>query len=162
MSFIAGPYTATYNAVPVGQLAAGATIEHFVHKRLITGDNEGDTPQDAVHRGHEMFAEMTLMEYDQAGALDVFWPYNTTYGDNGQVGVLDVDLANAGGLSKPLVLTDVSGGGTAETNPATLTATHSILAEGFPVRLLFAPDLRDIPVRLRLYPNVSSVFVALT
>lgn len=165
MSKIVGAYNVTYGGTFVGQTADGIVIEHFVNKRLITGDNEGLTPQDAVFQGHEVFAELTLMEYDRAAVQDMFWPYDVATiggGKQGAVGRLDVESS----LVKTLLLDHVpvgnesAGVGTpAETQPTTLTASRAILAEGFPVRLLYGPnDYRFIPIRLRLYPNDDGEF----
>jgi hypothetical protein len=162
MSFIAGKYTVTYDngggAITIGQVSAGFTLEHVVSKQLITGDAQGDSVQDAIYRGHNVFIEFTMMEYDQAGALDVFWPYpgaSGLHGDQGVIGRADVQ-ALGGGIAGDLVLTVVAGSpadaASGVLGPQMLTANHAILAEDFPVRMLFAPALRDIPVRLRLYP----------
>lgn len=159
MSFIAGKYTATYDAgggaITIGQVSAGFTLEHVVSKQLITGDNEADSVQDAVFRGHNCFIEFTLMEYDENGALDVFWPYAAVQGIQGTIGRMDVQTLG-GAVAGDLVLTVVAGSpadqATGTDGPQSLTAQHAILAEDFPVRMLMAPALRDIPVRLRLYP----------
>ena len=169
---IAGRYTATINngggALSIGQVTDGITIEHFANKRLITGDNEGLTPQDAVFQGLEVFVEFTLMEFNKAGVFDLFWPYSSTLGAQGTVGRLDV----ASSLTGSLVMTAVAGttaadtatGGGAEAAAGlgnTLTFPRVMLAEGFPVRMLHGPlDYRSIPLRLRVYPNASSIFYA--
>jgi len=150
MGFIAGKYDVTYGGNTVGQIGDGITTEHFVNKRLITGDNEGATPQDGVYRGHEFFMEFTLLEYDATASADVFTPY-AAFGAQGVIGRLDV----ASGIAKQLVMTAIAGT-TAANSPTTVTADLAILAEGFPVRMLFAPDLRDIPIRMRLYPTAVS------
>jgi hypothetical protein len=31
-----------------------------------------------------------------------------------------------------------------------------MLAEGFPVELLMAPDLKEVPIRMRVYPDDST------
>jgi hypothetical protein len=157
MSFIAGAYTVTYNGMSVGQIEAGTTLEWLANKRLITGDNQGDSPQDAVYRGHDVHADFILMEYNASAAAAAFWPYSGTFGTQGTVGRLDVGSS----LAKALVLTAVAGTPAAAT-PASLTAATAILAEGFPVRVLFAPDLRDIPLRMRIYPSVAGVFWSTT
>ncbi len=156
MAFIAGQYTATLGGSPVGQIEAGITIEHFVNKRLVTGDNQGDTPQDAIHRGHEYFAEFILMEYDVAVLVSVWNPYGA-YGAQGVVGAMDIASSNVASL----VLTAISNT-TASASPASVIATRCILAEGFPVRILFAPDLRDMPIRLRMYQAAAGTFFTVT
>lgn len=153
MSFIAGGYTVTYNASTLGQLANGLRLSHEFFKRLITGDSYGETPQDAVYRGARVSVDCTLIEYNATGAALAFWPYNATLYTIGVVGRLDVGSS----LAKSLVLTAVAGT-TAATVPATATFLTSILQEGFPVELLFAPDLREVPLRMRVYPSSSGVF----
>lgn len=155
MTFIAGPYTATLGASTVGIQEEGYRIEHSVFKRLITGDNFAQTPQDAVFRGMEVLVSYRLEEYDAAGAATAFWPYGASYLTMGQVGRLDSNVASQ------LILT-ATAGTTAAGSPATVTLPLCILAEGFPVDLLFAPDLRVIPIRQRAYPNSSGVFGTLT
>ena len=160
MTFIAGAFNVKYGGAVVGQIQDGVTIEHFVNKQLIRGDNFAQAPQDAVYQGEECFAEFTMMEYNNGAALDAFWPYSATYGTMGNIGTLDVGSS----LVKILLLdhTSLGTGTTAATQPTTFKATQAILAEGYPVRLLFAPALRTIPVRMRLYPTAAGVFFTLT
>jgi len=60
MSFVAGGYTVTWDGSTVGQIANGIRVKHEFFKRMITGDNYAETPQDGVYRGGQMFASMTL------------------------------------------------------------------------------------------------------
>lgn len=153
MAFIAGAYTATYNALALGQTADGFRLSHQFFKRLITGDSFAEAPQDAVYRGAMMQIGYSLIAYDAAAVQLAMWPYNATIFDMGVVGRLDV----GGSLAKALVLTAVSGT-SAATKPATSTFSNAILMEGFPVEILFAPDLREVPIRQRIYPSSSGVF----
>lgn len=153
MGFIAGGYTATWNSQALGQAAAGYRLSHEVFRRLVRGDTYAETPQDGIYRGAEVSLAFTMIEYDAAGLQGIKWPYNvSTKWTVGTVGRADV----AGSLAKALVLTAVAGTPAAAT-PATLTLTLSILHENFPVEVLFAPDLREIPLRMRVYPS-SGVF----
>lgn len=151
MEFIAGGYTATLGASALGQTADGWRVSHSFFKRLITGDSYAQTPQDAVYQGAEAFSQGRLIEYNAAGAANAFWPYSTQIYDIGIVGRLDVGSS----IVDALVLTAVTGT-TAATAPATVTLSKSILAEGFPVEMLFAPDLREVPLRFRHYPYDAS------
>lgn len=151
-TFIAGPYTATYKSMALGQTADGYRISHSFFKRLILGDSYAQTPQDEVYQGAEQFCQFRLIQYDAAGVKTVMWPY-AAYLSVGQVGRVSVQQSIAGAL----VLTAVSGP-PAQSVPATITLTNSILAEGFPVELLFAPDLREVPIRLRNFPTQAGVF----
>lgn len=157
MGFIAGRYTATLGSDSLGQTADGYRISHQFFKQLIKGDAFGETTQDAVYRGGDMEIAMTLLEYNAAGAQNAMWPYASTLLDLGVIGRCDV----ASSIADSLILTAVTGT-TAAAAPASITLPKSILKEGFPVELLFAPALRDIPLRMRIYPNSSGVFGTLT
>jgi len=156
MGFIAGRYTATFNSLALGQTADGYRLSFQAFKRLVTGDMYAESPQDAIFRGMEMFLAYRLVEYDAAGVESVFWPWDSTIWSMGEVGRMDV----ASSLVKSMVLTAVSGT-PAATSPATFTASKTCLAEGFPVELLYAPDLREVPIRQRIYPT-SGVFATET
>jgi hypothetical protein len=156
--FIAGAMTATYDSSSIGQVADGFTIETTHRKQVITGDVLGpETPQSAVYQGMDVFIEFDLMEYDATAVGSILWPYGVGLGTSGVVGKLDVTGAAA--IAKALVLTEVVGTA-AENKPNTLTCTRAILAEGFPVEVLFAPSLRQIPIRMRCY-LVSGAFFTL-
>lgn len=149
-NFIAGPYTATYKGLSLGQTADGFRVSHSFFKRLITGDAYGQTPQDDVFQGAEMFCSFRCIQYDAAAVRSAMWPYGSSHLTIGAVGRLSAQQS----LSGSLVLTAIAGT-PAATEPATLTFTKAILAEGFPVELLYAPDLREVPIRMRLYPTLG-------
>ena len=156
MGFIAGKYAATLGGSTVGQTADGIRISHSASKRLITGDNFADTVQDAIFRGLNLFVNYRLMEYNATAARACFWPYGSSYLTMSTV-IGTLDSANA----SQLILTALAGTPAAAA-PATVTLPLVILAEDFDVELLFAPDLREIPIRQRIYPNASGVFGTLT
>lgn len=156
MSFISGGYTATWNSLAIGQTADGYRLTHQVFKRLITGDTYAETPQDAVYRGAEASIAMRLIEYNAAAVETLKWPYSATKWTLGIIGGLDIVTS----FVKSLVLTAVASTPAAAA-PASLTASKAILHENFPVEILFAPDLREVPMRLRLYPT-SGVFAVET
>src|SRR5690349_10658620 len=104
-AFLAGRYTATWNNLAVGVTADGFRLNHKFFKRLITGDNFAETPQDAIFRGAEMFIGWTAIQYDAASLPTVMWPYAATLYDMGVIGRTDV----GGSLAKSLVLTAVAG-----------------------------------------------------
>jgi hypothetical protein len=151
VTFICGRYTATLAANALGQTADGFRVSHQLFKRLITGDAMAQTPQDSIIQGAEMFVGARLIEYNAAGAQNAFWPLASTIYDMGVIGRLDTAIADS------LVLTAVANTPAAAT-PATATFLLTTLAEGFPVELLFAPDLREVPLRLRVYPSSQGVF----
>jgi hypothetical protein len=156
--FVAGGYTATWNGLTLGQAAQGYRLSHQFFKRIITGDSMAESPQDAVYRGAEMHIQMNLIEYMEQGIASIMWPYGN-YLTMGAVGRLDVQTINNTPSVKALVLTAITGT-PAKTalSPAELTLPKCILAEGFPVELLMAPDLKEVPLRMRIYPSEAGVF----
>lgn len=154
MSFTSGRYTATWNALACGQTRDGYRISHQFMKRIITGDKWGDSPQDAVNRGMDVTVEMTLIEFDAAAVQTMINPYGVTGYQMSAIGKLDVQ----GAFAKSLVLTAVDT--PVGPLPATITLYQAILHENFPVTLLQAPDLREVPVRLRAYPGPTGKFDA--
>lgn len=159
MSFIAGRYTAVWNSLALGQTADGFRLSHSFFERLITGDAYAEAPQDSIYRGAEMTGQCRLIEYNAAAVQTLMWPVSATLYDMGTIGKLAVN-SGSGGLAKALVLTAVSGTPSAAT-PASLTLTYAKLREGFPVELLYAPDLREVPIGLRFLPN-NGVFATQT
>jgi len=156
MSFIAGAYTATLDASAVGQIEKGLNLEFSFFKRIITGDNFGDTPQDAIYRGAQAFIQYTLLEYNAAAVIKAIWPYGTVLLNMAtKVGNLD------SGSIKSLIMT-ATAGTPAAAAPATLTLPLTILAANYPINLLFAPDLRTVPLRQQVYPSSQGVFGTLT
>ena len=161
--FVAGAYTATYNAKALGQTADGYRFSFEVFKRIVTGDLGAQTPQDSIYQGMAMFLAARLIEADKAGILDLVHPYADTIGTPwalGKIGLLDVRGQGTGSptvRAKQVVLTAVTGTTAANDMQATMTMPLAILAENFPVEVLLAPDLREVPIRLRIYPNMSTL-----
>jgi hypothetical protein len=156
-TFVAGANTVTWNALALGQTADGIRTIHQFFKRLITGDLMAESPQDAVYRGAEVALQFRLIQYDAAGIQTIKWPYSATKWDIGAVGRTDAGSA----IAKSLVMTAVAGT-PAATLPATFTALLSVLHENFPVEVLTAPDLKEVPIRLRVYPSTSGIFATET
>lgn len=155
MSFIAGPYTATWDGDALGITEDGFSWSPVPFHEKIRGDNMGDTTQDTVYRGLGMTIEFTLEEYDKAGVEDLLWPYHATLGNHGQAGVLGSALAKA------LVLTAVAGT-TAATVPASMTFPYTIIDPDFASQIRLRAGLRKVPIRLIAFPNANSVFFTQT
>jgi len=157
MAFIAGRYAMTYGATgseaTVGQLQGGVTISHQFMKQPVVGDNMGQTVQDSVILGADVTASSTLMEYDNAVVASVFWPYGTAYLSflEANIGKLDVQSQ----LTNSCILTVVGGSANDNTAPSTVTAAEVALQAGAGVDILFSPEHRVIPFRMRLYPTLS-------
>ena len=156
-NFVAGGYTATYNAQAVGQTAEGYTLDHRFFKRLVTGDAEGDTVQDSIYRGRDQRISFRMIEALEAGVSLLVEPYASTPGTPGTQGIVGLmDIRNAGGvtpvpLALSLILTAVTGTSAANDGPATVTCPLTIISEDFPVAVLYAPDLREVPFQGRIY-----------
>jgi len=166
MPFVAGGYKATWApgtqtgaaaaaGTSLGQTAQGYRLSHQFFKRIITGDGMAQSPQDAVYQGAEMHLQFNLIEYSFAAVRTLMWPYGAYAATiaMGVVGRLDVQQ----NLTGAVVLTAVAGTtAAAALAPATLTLPICMLSEGFPVELLMAPDLKEVPIRLRVYPNTTA------
>ena len=152
MTFIAGRYTATWNALATGQVADGFRLTPQIFMRNITGDAGGDAVQDAVYRGMGIEIGFTIIEYDGAAVQTLIWPASATIYDMGVLG----RLAVAGSMAKQLILTRVSSSTTA--TPASLTLPATMLKENYPVNLLMGNDLKEVPLMLRVFPNSSGVY----
>ena len=169
-SFIAGPYTATYDSVSIGLTTQGFTLSHEFFKRLITADQFGDGPVNAIYRGRAQFIEFESLEAGNAAIHNLMDPYASVVGGiatpltMGAIGQFDVDVSFpdasvCSGAAKSLVLTKIAG---SCATPATVTLPLSIIAEGYPIRQLYAQELRTIPLRMRVYPSAAGFFGATT
>lgn len=154
-TYIAGKYDGTYDGTTIGELAEGWRLSHSRFSRIITGHSGAKTPQDGIHQGGEMFLSMTCIEAYLTKVKLAFWPLSSTLFDLGVIGRLDSAMA------KQVIMTALAAT-PAAASPATITFPLTILAEGYPVEMLFGPDLREVPLRLRLYPNSSNVFGSVT
>lgn len=162
-NFIAGGYTATISAKALGQTAEGYRLDHRFFKRLITGDAEGDTIQDSVYRGRDQRISFRLIEALEAGIAELVEPYAATPGTPGTQGTVGImDIQNSGGVSTPLakqlILTAIAGTSAATDGPATITFPLVIISEDFPVDVLYAPNLREIPFQGRVYADATGLY----
>ena len=146
---VAGPYTGTHNAASVGLTEDGFRLRQSVSKQLIRSDAYGDSVIDSVYRGGDVFLTFSGIEYSSAIAPWII--YGAGFGVMGQVGRLDQGST----IAFSSVLTAVAGT-TAQSAPATLTATQSIIDENFNQELAFAARGRFVPLTMRCYPYSSS------
>lgn len=159
--FIAGGYTMTYNSKALGQLADGIRMSYELFKRIITGHLAGQTPQDAVYQGQNRTSSFRLIEADEAGIPDLLYPYTGTIGNEwqlGTIGLMDVRGQGSGSptvRAKSLVMTAITGTAAANDAAASITLPLSILHHNFPVDVLLAPDLKEVPVRMQHYVDMS-------
>jgi hypothetical protein len=160
--FIAGGYSMVYNSKALGQSADGIRMTYELFKRIITGHLAAQTPQDAVYQGQNRTSSFRLIEADEAGIPDLLYPYTATIGNEWQLGTIGLlDVRGQGGGSpttraKSLVLTAVTGTSAANDAAASITIPLSILHSNFPVDVLLAPDLKEVPIRMQHYVDMAA------
>ena len=159
--FVAGGYTATYNSKALGQMAEGIRTSYEMFKQIIRGHLGAQTPQDAVYQGQQRSSSFRLIEADESGIPDLLYPFTSTIGNEWELGVIGLMVVRGQGSGSPtvrgksLVLTAVSGTSAYNDAAQTMTFPISILHENFPVEVLLGPELKEVPVRLRHYPDMS-------
>lgn len=155
-TFVAGPFTATYNSADPGYTQDGFTLS-FIPKGLPIDrtDIYADTTIDIVYRGADFFMSFVLRQY-QANSVLAFWPWGSFGGAVPTIGKLFSATALA------LVLTAVAGTtakdiniGSGAAGAGTFTANKAIIAENSDVSFTLGPVNRDVPVRMRLLPYDS-------
>ena len=150
-TFIAGPYTATFNSADVGITEEGYRIsQEASYQEISPSDAYGDTVLDLIYRGGNVFCRYDSKAY-KAGSIAAAWPF-ASLGALGTVGTL---MAGAGTpLTKSFVMTRVL----TQSTPTSITATRACLAKNFPVELLFDSKLRTVPVRKQFLPSDAAAF----
>lgn len=163
-SFVAGPYTVTWDSLPLGIMIGDAdvpTIEKTNKSVPIDRtDQYAHSTIDAIHMGFDCFFQMVFAEYlsGNIGTLSTgaaLNPFGTHQGIIGQVGRL-YSL-----LYKSLVLTAVTGTSAATIGPATLTASKAIIAPNWNARWTFGPQHRTLPMRFQVFPDKVSADIVL-
>lgn len=151
MAFIAGPYTATFGGTAIGKVEDGFRLNVTFNGEPVTTDDLGDSIQDIVYRGGNVFVDFVLAEYDKAVLAKLVHPYSTTQGAIGRVGKIHLDTDST--FYGAFVLTKVTG---TNATHSSLTLPKAILAPGFPIDILLASKLRRLPIRLQGLPSGSS------
>ncbi len=140
--FIAGQYTATLGAAPIGMTRAGFHLATTIHEDPIQTDEMGQTTVDAVNAGADTLCTLDWCEYSK-----VLTALATQITSDGQfqslVGSLKSLIANV------LVLTPVSGLG----NTLVFTATKAVVVSN--VEYSISRGLRQGPLTLALRPDLS-------
>lgn len=149
--FMAGAYTITWNSLALGIMRGdeqSPVLEYTALGRAIDNtDRYGRTRIDGIYQGGNWRATYTCEEY-KAGPIAAAFPF-------GAIGVLGVIGRLWSDIAQSLVLTSTAGTPAVAT-PATLTASKVLLAENFPVRLLFGPILREVPMQQMLLPYTQA------
>lgn len=155
---IAGPYSFTYDSQALGIIEDAAQLEYSFSADYVTGDNLGETIQDGIYRGQNIYLNLVLQEWSAAAAAKAFWPYHATpgignFGVHGQAGTLLTSFAKA------IVMTAVDAVNTPAT-PASVTFALALLAPGFPVRTLWGSRLKNVPLRFLILPTEDASVIS--
>lgn len=145
-SAVAGPYTCSHNAASPGLTRDGFRLNVERFKTPVQSDYYGESVIDSVIRGGNVSLTWEGIEYAAAVAVLT----NHQFAAHVLAGKLDVGST----LVETTTLTAVAGT-TAASTPASLSSTHSVPMEG-QNELLFAAQLRTVPITLRFYPYDSS------
>lgn len=148
---VSGAYTATWNSVAVGFTIEGYQLAvRFLKQMIDRTDIYGMTMIDGIHQGANCSARYESRVYD-AGNTGPAFPY-------GGVGIVASTTKPIGyndrAHAQAFVMTSTANTPAAAA-PATLTAAKTLMAENFPIELLFDSQARKIPVQLNLLPVES-------
>lgn len=142
MSVIRGAYSATYNALAVGNTEVGFRMSYSYKGRNINFDAVGEVPVDVIFAGISLTVDFVAQEYD-AAAIDILrWPFN------GIVGTIDPAGLSMWQQAKPLILTGCTNG----VDPQTITFYKAILAPDYDLDIEFSHKERPLPIRLMVLP----------
>lgn len=140
-----GAYTATWNALAIGELQLGGIRERYQYSsRPIFFDSVGSTPVDHLFGGVVMFLDFVCMNYNAAAIQSMRWPWHATRG------MAPVSGGSLWEMAKPLILIGCRN----DINPLTKTYYKTILAPGQDVELDFTGSKeRTVPIRLMVFPR---------
>jgi hypothetical protein len=154
MSFIAGAYSATWNAANIGRTESGFDVTQSFHDQPVIADSFGEMVVDFVQQGVDTIVNFTFIEYDLL-ATAIFAQSGGAGLGNNLVGMVLVQQA----IAKSLVLTAIG-----TTTPAaasagykTWTFPNSILADD--ISVLLSSKLRKGPARFRCFPTLATGIV---
>lgn len=164
MSFLTGPFSATYGAKPLGVVDGG--FEHIW--QALFEDIRVDSYKgllNGVFTGIDMTIRTILTELDwglsgnTSAVRDMIWPFDATVqADLGKVTTTGVLMST---FARPLVLTPCPGtlaasrGSTTGGTLATITFPLVVISAD-PVSIKYANEWRKCPVTLIVLPNEAS------
>lgn len=151
-TFIAGQFSATYNAVSTSLSKDGYRITHAMSAQAIDqSDTYGDALLDFVYRGGQVRVGFTALA--AASGVNCLWPFGASQW------VLSAAATPIGRLGSDIALAFVmtaTANTPASASPATLTATKAIIPPGFNTEILYDSRLREVPVQLQFLPVNSA------
>ena len=144
-TYIAGHYTATWNAIDLGTTETGYEIMVHQHEIGVKDDAFGEGDADMIQAGIDYEIQLTSIDWPLIQAA--LAGQNAIGATNDHVGVL---LST---LGKTLVLTPAAGTSAAASGK-TLTATKAVLNGDYSWNK--SHQLRKVPVRFRCLPDASN------
>lgn len=146
--FAAGPYDATYYGVDLGLMVGdqqAPSVEIIPRAQLITNTHRyGRTVLGAIGMGDEAFVNFILMEY-RIAVMEALWGGNLLAAIRPSSDWFD--------YADAFILTAQGGTLAASVGPASRTLYRTVLQEDFALREQFGPQLREIPIRMRCFPE---------
>ncbi len=148
-AIVSGAYSATWNALNVGQLAIGGWKHRYSYlQKEVNFDSVGMTPVDVLFTGLIMVVDFVAMQYNEDAIQTISWPWS-------QSGMSTRGTVKAAGFSmwdaaKPLIFTACCG---TNANPTLITFPKTILAPNFEVVLDHASTQEKmVPLRMIVFP----------
>jgi hypothetical protein len=161
---ISGPYTATWNALPMGTLNDdGYVLTYTVQGQEINeSDAYGMTLTEAIYRGGNWRLRIRGLEANKTGLNTLLQMFGTTVSTTPPIpatSTLIPALANIGDrwtkYCQALVLTAILGN--PPTTPQGLTATNAGLAPQQATEMMFTSKMREVPIEMVLLPYSTTV-----
>lgn len=154
-TFVSGRYSSTYNSNTLGIARAGYSLDfQFKDEALDETDAYGLSTIDLIRRGADCHLSAILKEW-LTGSKAILWAIG-----GGTLGKIFTAAVPAGSFAydsaQALVLTAVSNTTAATLGPATLTASKAYPAANYNPEILLDSRLREVPIRLILFPYASS------
>lgn len=151
MAFIAGPYSWKFDTSQLGVTDDAVRVTEMTSADIVTGDNLGDTIQDAINRGGNLLISMVLQEANRAGLDKLF----QTHGNATKEWTL-LNLNKVGCLlaanAKALVATAIN-----DCTQFQIITFHSVMvAPGFDIQRIFGSRLSNIPIQLLCLPVTTT------
>jgi hypothetical protein len=158
---VAGPYTGTYDALPLGTLSDdGYELSvTFAGQEINETDAYGLTLVEAIFRGMNWRARMRGLEW-KTGLLAALQQFGTGGGSGLNPAMATGSIGSKWSLTcLPLILTSILG--SPLTPPATLTATLAGMAPGSQSLFNLTSKVRELPLEMVLLPYAASGALAI-
>lgn len=155
MAFEAGPYAWGWGPVGGSSFTNLGIVEESPRLRVaqqflpVTGDNLGDTVQDVLYRGHNLFLSLVFKEW-VPGNLRAFWAFNQSTTGNGIFA--EVEDIGCPGASRSVALRATRIGNCPANGGYQYTFLSALIAPNFDLEYALGSELRVLPVQFQLLP----------